>query len=191
MSVNVSPGPPPATWWAWICTHTHTHTHALYKFFDFFEIFFLIFWKRLVCTIKWRKNHFFHFLPHKCGFYTFCSEYIIIYIVQSWEIFNLNGVKGRPREHWIGKLKFWSVTHQIWTTAAGAAPATSICFVLFCVSFKLSYRTEAIEYVRRRPLGDSQFRTLPTAVLLARLCLSRGSVNHKPIPNLAAGEDDV
>ena len=57
-----------------------------------------------------------------------------------------------------------------------------------CVSFKLSYRTEAIEYVRRRPLGDSQFRTLPTAVLLTRLCLSRGSVNHKPIPNLAAGE---
>ena len=57
-----------------------------------------------------------------------------------------------------------------------------------CVSFKLSYRTEAIEYVRRRPLGDSQFRTLPTAILLARLRLSRGSVNHKPIPNLAAGE---
>ena len=25
-------------------------------------------------------------------------------------------------------------------------------FVLFCVSFKLSYRTEAIEYARRRPL---------------------------------------
>ena len=38
------------------------------------------------------------------------------------------------------------------------------------------------------PLGDSQFRTLPTAILLARLRLSRGSVNHKPIPNLAAGE---
>ena len=67
------------------------------------------------------------------------------------------------------------------------------CIVLFvclfvCVSFKLSYRTEAIEYVRRRPLGDSQFRTLPTAILFTRLRLSRGSVNHKPIPNLAAGE---
>ena len=41
------------------------------------------------------------------------------------------------------------------------------------------------------PLGDSQFRTLPTAILFAQLRLSRGSVNHKPIPNLAAGEDDV
>ena len=38
------------------------------------------------------------------------------------------------------------------------------------------------------PLGDSQFRTLPTAILFTRLRLSRGSVNHKPIPNLAAGE---
>lgn len=66
----------------------------------------------------------------------------------------------------------------------------SVFFFLFCFVGVLSFLTKLkLSYMRDDvPLGDSQFRTLPTAILLTRLRLSRGSVNHKPIPNLAAGE---
>ena len=82
--------------------HTHTHTHTQN-------------WFQNLNRSKTR------WVRHVCVWDT---TYCTVKGVQSWENFNLNGANSGPCEHWIAKIKFWSGTHQIWTTAAGPGPAT-------------------------------------------------------------------